>query len=423
MKNHKRLFLASKIALIATAMTFAIRANLLGALGLEFDINSTKMGIVAGTAFWGFTLAMVIGGPLCDIIGMKRLMIVAFFGHLAGIILTILSTGFWSLFISTLFIGIGNGMVEAACNPLVASLYPKQKTKTLNSFHVWFPGGIVIGGIVAFICIKLGFGWQIQMASMLIPLIIYAILFFGQTFPVTERVSSGISSKQMYKAVVGPLFIFMIIAMLFTAATELGTNQWIVELLGSVGVPAILLLVFINGIMALGRSFAGSMVHKLSPEGLLFFSAFFSALGLFLLSYTDGYIAFAAAAVFAIGICYFWPTMLVFVSEYIPESGALGLSLMGGAGMLSVAIILPFMGNIYDAQTLTALPNGAILETFKMAADGSKEALMFADAQLQAGRSTLRYVTILPVLLVAAFGFLLVYMRKKKQQIITPKIK
>ena len=414
MENHKRLFLASKIALIVTAMTFAIRANLLGPLGLEFDIDSTKMGIVAGTAFWGFTLAMVIGGPLCDIIGMKRLMIIAFLGHLAGIILTILSTGFWSLFISTLLVGIGNGMVEAACNPLVASLYPKQKTKTLNSFHVWFPGGIVIGGIVAFICNKLGLGWQIQMASMIIPLIIYAILFFGQTFPETERVSSGISSKQMYKAVVGPLFIFMIIAMLFTAATELGTNQWIVELLGSVGVPAILLLVFINGIMALGRSFAGSMVHKLSPEGMLFFSAFFSALGLFLLSYTDGYIAFAAAAVFAIGICYFWPTMLGFVSEYIPESGALGLSLMGGAGMLSVAIILPFMGNIYDAQTLTALPNGAILETFKMAAEGSKEAFIFADAQLQAGRSTLRYVTILPVLLVAAFGILFVYMKKKK---------
>lgn len=404
-------------------MTFAIRANLLGPLGLEFDIDSTKMGIVAGTAFWGFTLAMVIGGPLCDIIGMKRLMIVAFIGHLAGIILTILSTGFWSLFVSTLLIGIGNGMVEAACNPLVASLYPKQKTKKLNSFHVWFPGGIVIGGIVAFICDRLGLGWQIQMASMIIPLIIYAILFFGQTFPLTERVSSGVPPKQMYKAVVGPLFIFMIIAMLLTAATELGTNQWIVELLGSVGVPAILLLVFINGIMALGRSFAGSMVHKLSPEGMLLFSAVFSALGLFLFSYASGYIAFAAAAVFAIGICYFWPTMLGFVSEYIPKSGALGLSLMGGAGMLSVAIILPFMGNIYDAQTLTALPNGAILETFKMAADGSKEALMFADAQLQAGRSTLRYVTVLPLLLVAAFGFLFVYMRKKKQQIISPEIK
>ncbi|MFN6944289.1 MAG: MFS transporter, partial [Cytophagaceae bacterium] len=183
--NRDRLFLASKLALIATAMTFAIRANLIGFLGTEFNISPKDMGIVFGTAFWGFTLSMIIGGTLCDLLGMKRLLKFAFAGHITGILLTLLSTGFWSLFISTLFVGVANGLVEAACNPLVTTLYPDQKTKKLNHFHVWFPGGIVLGGLVAFGLDKMHADWRFQLASIFIPTIAYGILFFRQTFPVT----------------------------------------------------------------------------------------------------------------------------------------------------------------------------------------------------------------------------------------------
>ena len=381
--NNNKLFLASRIALVATAMTFAIRANLIGTLGNEFLIPLKEMGIVSGTAFWGFTLSMIIGGYLCDVFGMKRLIIFAFAGHIIGIILTILANGFWTLFISTLLIGIANGMVEAACNPLVASLYPHQKTKKLNQFHVWFPGGIVIGGLVAFGLEKMGIHWQWQIASILLPTFVYGFLFYKQNFPVTERVSSGVSSADMIKECKRPLFIFMVVCMLFTSATELGTNQWITQILSNVGVSSILLLVFINGLMAIGRSYAGDIEHRISSSGMLLFSAFFSTLGLLLLSQSTGYWSFAAAAVFAIGICFFWPTMLGFVSEHLPKTGALGLSVMGGAGMLSVSIILPFIGSLYEAQS-----------------------------KLSGGANTLKYVAILPAILTIAFAFLYKFSKK-----------
>jgi MFS family permease len=392
--NAKNLFLASRIALIATAMTFAIRANLIGTLGTTFAIAPKDMGLVFGTAFWGFTLSMIIGGSLCDLIGMKRLLLFAFIAHLTGIILTIAATGFWSLFLSTLLTGLANGFVEAACNPLVATLYPMEKTKRLNQFHVWFPGGIVIGGLTAYCLERIHAGWQWQIGTILVPTLIYGILFLKENFPVTERVSAGFSTSDMIKECKKPLFIFMAICMLFTAATELGTNQWIAELLGNVGVPAILLLVFINGLMAIGRSFAGQIEHKLSPPGMLLFSALFSAIGLIMLSQSQGYFCFFAAAVFACGICFFWPTMLGFVSENLPKSGALGLAIMGGTGMLSVSFVLPFIGDIYTKQTTLHLPYGhTLMETSDIV----------RQAKMAGGQATLAWVSILPLLLSVAF--------------------
>jgi MFS family permease len=392
--NSQRLFLACRIALLATAMTFAIRANLIGPLGNTFGLRPNEMGLVFGTAFWGFTLSMILGGYLCDLFGMKRLLFLAFTGHVTGILLTIGATGFWSLFFSTLLIGIANGLVEAACNPLVASLYPNEKTKRLNQLHVWFPGGIVIGGLIAYCLDKMQASWHWQVASILMPTVLYGILFLREKFPETERVSSGITTKEMVQECKKPLFIFMTICMMFTAATELGTNQWIAELLGNVGVPAILLLVFINGLMALGRSFAGPIEKKLSAPGMLLFSAIVSAVGLTMLSHSVGYFSFISAAIFATGICFFWPTMLGFVSENLPKSGALGLAIMGGSGMLSVSLILPFIGDVYALQTQLHLPAG---HTLQEASD------VVTKAKMAGGQATLAWVSILPLLLSVAF--------------------
>ncbi len=419
--NSNRLFWASCMALVVTSMTFAIRAALIGPLGEQFGLTNTEMGWIVGTAFWGFTLAMVIGGPLCDVIGMRRLLHVAFIGHLAGIVLTIFASGFWSLFISTLLVGIANGMVEAACNPLVATLYPTDKTKMLNRFHVWFPGGLVIGGLVAYALEALGWGWQLQMASMFIPLAVYGFLFFGQQFPPTERVTMGVSYRDMFRAVLTPLFLFMVACMLLTAATELGTNQWIAELLGAIDISSILVLVFISGIMALGRFFAGPIVHRLSSTGVLLFSAVFSGLGLLLLSWLSGYTVLIGAAVFAVGITYFWPTMLGFVAENVPRSGALGLAIMGGAGMLSTSLILPLMGSFYD-QNLVKAAADVLPETLNWATEVSKakegtDAYDWLQQVKQiAGPITLRYMAVLPLILVAAFGgFLVGFSTSKKQ--------
>ncbi len=395
--NRNQLFLASCIALIFTAMTFAIRAALEGVWGTEYNLTKEQVGWVFSPAFWGFTLAMIFGGPLCDVIGMKRLLGLAFLGHITGVIIYLVAKDATMLFIGTLCIGIGNGMVEAACNPLVVSLYPDNKTTMLNRFHVWFPGGIVIGGLVAYLIItQMGLDWRVLVSLLFIPGIIYGILFLRLQFPQTERVTKGISTSEMFKACLNPLFLVMIACMFMTAATELGTNQWINALLGNAGVSAILILVMINGIMALGRSFAGPVVHRLNPNGMLIFSALFAGIGLLLLSKATGSGAIGAAVVFAIGICFFWPTMLGFVSEYLPKTGALGLSLMGGAGMFSTSLILPVMGKWFDEAKAKAIAGGA--DTVA--------------AETMAGSDTFLKVAVMPAILVVIFVLIYVVRRK-----------
>jgi len=393
-----RLFLASCIALITTAMTFSIRAGILGELGSQFQMNDADLGWINAMAFLGFPIAMLIGGPLCDVVGMGRLLILAFLAHLVGISLTIFAGGFWSLFVSTFFVGFANGMVEAACNPLVTALYPKQKTKMLNRFHMWFPGGLVIGGLISYFFKEAGLGWQAQLGMMLIPTVIYGFLFLGQSFPPTERVSSGISTAEMLKACVSPLYLVLIFCMLFTATTELGTNQWIAKIMAGTTSNSVLLIVFISGIMVVGRYFAGPVEKALNPALMLLVSAIFSALGLFWLSVASGSQAFAAAAVFAIGVCYFWPTMLGFTSEYVPKSGALGLSLMGGAGMFATSVFNPVLGFFMDKNRTAALASG----------------LSEAEADLKAGQDSLQYMVIFPVVLILVFGIL--FLNRKKYE-------
>jgi MFS family permease len=382
--NATRLFWMSCVALVVTAMTFAIRARLEPEYGSLFGLNKEQLGWAFGTAFWGFTLAQFIGGPLVDVIGMKRFVRIAFFLHLSGIIVTMIATNFWTLFLGTLLIGVGNGSIEAGCNPLVASIFPNAKTKMLNRFHVWFPGGIVIGSFISYLVIdQLKLDWRVLVGVLVIPLVAYGALMFGQKFPKTERVEMGVTYSQMWKAIFKPLFLVMLFCMLLSAATELTTGQRISTLLQDTGVAPILVLAFINGIMAIGRAFAGPIVHRLNTTGMLFLSAIFSMAGLLLMSYVSGaFMIFLAAAVFAIGICFFWPTMLGFVSEKIPESGALGLSIFGGAGMLSTSIFLPISGWLSD--------------------------------QGASGPEILRYTAVLPAILIVVFAIVFTTLRRKK---------
>ena len=386
--DRTKLFQASCLALLVTSLSFGIRAGILSRLGVEFKLNQSELGIITATAFWGFPLAVIIGGFIVDTIGMKKLLIIAFAFHLLGIVLTIFSSGFWSLFVSTLLIGIANGTVEAACNPLVAALYPDNKTTKLNHFHLWFPGGIFIGTLLVFFLDKIGIGWQIQVGLMLIPTILYGFLFSKLSFPVTERVAAGISTKTMYASLFQPLFIFMIICMFGTAITELFTGQWIDVLLKNVTQNALLILTVTTGVMVLGRGLAEPIVHKFSAQGVLLISAVLSAAGLFLLGHTTGNMVFVGALVFGMGVCYFWPTMIGFVAENLPNTGAVGLNLMGGAGMFAVSIYTIFMGGFYDNLIGTKSP-------------------------AVAGQEVLNATLVIPVVLIVAFAGLFVYMRKK----------
>ena len=348
--NQTRLFAASCISLVLTAMTFAIRVRLetvFGPTGLGLSLE--QIGYAFMPAFWGFTLAIILGGQLVDSIGMKKGMWLAFGFHAIGIILTLTAYDFSTLFIATVVMGLGNGMVEAACNPLVASMYPHDKTKMLNRFHLWWPAGIVIGSLIGLILMDvLSLSWQLMVSTLFIPLALYGYLLIGQNFPLTERVTLGINQVDAYKSLARPLFLFIAFCMLLSATTELGTTQRIESLLKETGVNGLLVLAFINGIMIIGRAFAGPIAMKIKTTGMLFLSSLFAFIGLQLLANSSGSFVFIAAGVFAVGITFFWPTTLAFISENIPESGAFGMSLIGGLGMLSVSLILPLMGRFLD---------------------------------------------------------------------------
>ncbi|WP_333821159.1 MFS transporter [Ohtaekwangia sp.] len=404
--DRSRLFWASCLALLVTSLSFGIRAGILNELGTIFNLNGAQLGVITATAFWGFPLAVIIGGMVVDIIGMKRLLIIAFVFHLLGIVLTIFATGYWSLFLSTLLIGIANGTVEAACNPLVATIYAENKTTKLNHFHLWFPGGIVIGTLIVFIFGKIGIGWQVQVATMLVPTLLYGYFFSKLEFPVTERVASGVSTGDMYKAVLSPLFIFMIICMFGTAITELFTGQWIDVLLKSVTDNAILILTLTTGVMVVGRGLAEPVVHRFSPQGVLLISAILSVVGLYLLGHTTGNMIFVGALVFGMGVCYFWPTMIGFVAENLPRTGAVGLNFMGGAGMFAVSLYLIFMGGYYNELVESKLPAGV--------SDADKVALL-AEAKKAAGPEIINVTLIIPIILVFAFTGLVIYMKNRKK--------
>jgi len=364
-----RLFFASCMALIATSVAFAVVGDIMGTLKTVFVLTNEQVGWVGGAALWGFTLSIIILGPLCDVLGMRNLLRFSMLCHIAGPAIMIFANGFWMLFTGALVLALGNGTVEAACNPLVATSYPDNKTTKLNRFHMWFPGGIVIGGLLCFLLSQVGVGsYKVRLCLIMVPAIIYGILFTGQKFPATERVQSGISFGGMVKATLGrPLFIVLFLCMGVTASLELGPNRWIPAILQAGGMHGILVLVWISGLMAVLRYFAGPIVHRISPSGTLLVSAILGGAGLFFLSYAETMTtALAAATVFALGVCYFWPTMLGVVAERVPKGGAMALALMGGMGMLASGMIAsPWLGkeaDIYLPEKLPAAETTLVIE-------------------------------------------------------------
>jgi MFS family permease len=392
--NASKLFTASCFALITTSMSFAIRAGILAKLGIDFGLSNEELGYITSMAFLGFPIATMIGGPIYNAIGPKKIMWMAFICHLLGIVLTIFAGGFWTLLISTFFVGFANGTVEAACNPMIADLYPNNKTTMLNKFHVWFPGGIVLGSLISQAMTSMNMGWQLQIAVMLIPTLIYGYLIMGQEFPKSENIEG--STEKNFNALLSPLYLIMAFCMTLTATTELNTQQWVEKLLGQAGAQPMLILALVTGLMAVGRYFAGPVIHRLNPLGVLLGSAIFAAIGIYMMSQAEGAMTYVAAVFFAIGVCYFWPTMIGFVAEYLPKTGALGMSLMGGAGMFAVSLWQPITGRWLDSAKANAIASG----------------LDENAANLAAGQSTLSYITIFPLILIVVFGAL--YMNRAK---------
>jgi MFS family permease len=394
-----RLFGASCVALISTAVVFMVAGAILGDLKKYFVLDNAQVGWIKGATMWGFTLSIFAFGPLVDWLGMKLLMRVAFLFHVVGVLMMVFASGFAMLFVGGLIIALGNGTVEAVCNPMIATIYPNDKTHKLSQFHMWFPGGQVIAGLLAFALGKMGLEgnphlWQIQLGIVLVPAVIYAILFTGQKFPKTERVQAGISFGGMVKAtVLSPLFIVLFICMAITASLELGTTSWIINVLEAGGIPGILVLVWITGLMAILRGSAGPIIHKFSNTGLLLISAILSGIGLEALGFMkeittatgmpELVVAGVAATIFAFGVCFFWPTMLGTAAERVPKGGSLALALLGGWGMLIVGFTAaPWMGQIIDQRVHVVLTeNGASVKTAAILTDAATSYKALAEAQ------------------------------------------
>lgn len=403
--GDKILFWGCFMALIATAFGFIVRTMIIDDLGAQFNLSETQKGEIFGAGLWPFALSIVLFSLVIDKIGYGRAMVFAFVCHVLAGVLTIFATGYWSLFIATFIMSLGNGTVEAVINPVVATMFSKEKTKWLNILHAGWPGGLVIGGLMA-LWLGAEANWQLKVALVFIPTILYGIMLFGRKFPVHERVAAGVSYQAMLKevgvigaliivslmtfevgrvfnfaqlgtvvgvpvlnlviivVVVGafgayvqslgrPLFIFLLFIMMPLATTELGTDSWITPLMSEemsrLGLQAGWLLVYTSFIMMVLRFFAGPIVHALSPLGLLAASAAIAAVGLTFLSYATGFMILVAATLYGFGKTFFWPTMLGIVAERFPKGGAMTLNTIAGVGMLSVGIVgAVFLGLIQD---------------------------------------------------------------------------
>jgi MFS family permease len=401
-QGGNRLFYGSCFALITTAFSFSIRAGILPQLGEAFDLSAKQLGFINQMWFVGFPISMILGGIFYSAIGPKRIMIFAFFAHMLGILLTIYSGGYTGLLISTLFLGLGNGCTEAACNPMIATSYSGKAMNTLlNRFHMWFPGGIVIGSLVSLAMTKMNMGWEAQIWIIVIPTLIYAYLFYGQVFPepTNQEVSSlKVNLKEMFWSSRSTLlFLFICACMTLTAISEFGPTQWAQLVLAKSGAEPMVILALITGLMAVGRYFGGEFVHKFDQTGVLLGSAVFTTLGIFLFSTQTGAMAYVAAIFFAMGVCYFWPNMIGFTAEKIPLSGAIGMSIVGACGMFSTAIWQPIIGGWIDKAGERAAATG-----------------LEGDAlELAAGQETLQSMITFPAILIVLFTILWFWMRAR----------
>ena len=407
--ENRWLFLTCFVALIATAFAFIVRTQVVDDWAVEFNLTETQKGELFGVGLWPFAISIVLFSLVIDRIGYGRALVFALACHVLSAIVTIFADGYWSLYAGTFVIAIANGTVEAVINPVIATVFAKNKTKWLNILHAGWPGGLVLGGVLA---ISMGeMHWKYKVGLILLPAAAYGIMMLRCRFPVSERVAAGVSYRDMLGefGVIGalivsaliffevgrvfdwsltakvacvaaatlgfsayakspgrPLFIVMLLIMIPLATTELGTDSWITSLMSPVmsgiGMAAGWILVYTAFIMTVLRLCAGPIVHRLSPLGLLAACSALAALGLVLLSRVEAAaMMLLAATVFGVGKTFFWPTMLGIVAEQSPRGGALTLNATAGVGMLGVGIVgAVFLGYIQDtsveAQLLHSSP-------------------------------------------------------------------
>lgn len=416
-----RLFLGCIIALVATAFGFVVRGAVLGDWATQFGLSEEQKGMIGGVGTMPFAISIILFSLIIDRVGYGRSMSIAFIGHLISTLLTIFATNFQMLYIATFIYALSNGIVEAVVNPVVATIHRDNKTHYLNVLHAGWPGGLVLGGLLSIAVLQLGgtLGtklpghlWQWQMGVLFLPILVYGSLILCSRFPVQERVEAGVSDREMltefgwgsayivsfliimgisqvlaafgiphidlnvallvaiaptilfalkYRSFGRPMFVSLMLVMFLLATTELGTDQWITDIMQSVlkdKMLGALFIVYTSSIMFVLRFFAGPIVHRISPLGLLAVSAALACGGLLWLGNAGAgvFVLFLAATLYGFGKTFFWPTTLGVVSEQYPKGGALLLNAMGGVGMIAVGVLGgPAIGTLQDVDVNRAV--------------------------------------------------------------------
>jgi fucose permease len=359
--HRTRLFFGICLALIPTGASFALVSNILGQLKQEFILTNYQVGLIGGAALWGMAISLLVVGPALESFGMKNGARLAFAFHLLGV--TILISGsmfagnasaFWVLMLGAVVLAVGNGMIEVAGNPLVAALYPEDKTTRLNYFHAFFPLGIIAGGITGFLLSTYGGSlghWTVQIGVIYLPILVYGAMVLPQSFPRTENAEAGLPVGEMFRfTLTSSLFLLILINMGIAISLELGAGRWIPSVLQAGGMHGILVLVWISGWMMVLRLFAHHFVERLAPTGMLTMAGVLMWAGLFLMSFAEGLgLALVAATLFAWGVAFNFPTIVGLVAERLPKTGSLGIVLTAGVGLGAAgAIGVPLMGAVAD---------------------------------------------------------------------------
>jgi fucose permease len=419
--NKTRLFFAGGLGLTMAGINASLRANTAADLQRIFldpidKIHSAEMiANILGVPFLGFALTIGLGSPLLDYIGMGALLPLAGILFTAGMLLMLFAShlaagpGIYNvIWLGAVVAGVGWGLVETVVNPLIAALYPENKTARLNAVHAWWPGGLVIGGLLGVGMSKLGLGWEAKLGIAIVPAIAVMLSCIGLKFPPTERAAAGVSMGAMFRELRNPLFLVLFCSMFLTAASELAPGQWVdLALSRTVHMPGILLLVYVSGLMFVMRHFAGPLGKLLAPVGVLWLSSLLAALGLVALSVANSPVtALLAATLWGTGVCYMWPTMLAAASERFPRGGALLMGLMGTAGMLSIRFVLPFMGAVFDRKKVEVAGSDAAFKALQPGAELDRILGIAAQASF-------RTVAILPAILLIVFAAIWLYDRSR----------
>ncbi len=370
--NASRLLLAGFMALVAAGVGFAIRGGILGDWGAQFGFTKSELGSITGGGLWGFGLVILIVSPFVDRIGYKPLLGIAFLLHLLSAAITLAATPVFDamgkdacyncLNIGMILFAVANGICEAVINPLTATIYPKQKTHYLNVLHAGWPAGLVIGSVLAFFFCGpdarlTHLRWEIPILFFLVPTCIYGIITLKEKFPRSEAATAGVSFGEQLSCFASPVLISLLVLHAMIGYVELGTDSWIMNIMNNVvGDYAILLFVYISTLMFILRFFAGPIVERINPVGLLLASSVLGCIGLYWLGVAEGFAVLIAGTVYAFGKTFLWPTILGVVGERFPKGGALVMGAMGGVGMLSAGLLgtamIGYKQDFYASQEL-----------------------------------------------------------------------